>query len=436
MSKQNFLKGTFILTCTGLASRIIGFFYRIFLSHTIGAHGLGLYQLIIPLQNLILAFTVSGIQTSLSRLIASRIALKKHQEAKDFFCCGTLISVFLSSFATWILYSNAESFAVHILKEPLTEPLIRILSFSIPLSALHSCINSYYFAGKKTGIPSGLQLLEQTVRVSSSYLIYLILLSKKIPVTAVVAIGGSLVSEIFTAVGGLFLISVNFSRDTYSFFHPLHPMVCLKEIICTSFPLTLNRVLLTLLGSIEVILIPQRLQYYGLSPSDALGVYGVFTGMALPMILFPSTVTNSASVMLLPSVAEMQALGYQKKMRSITEKVCTGCILLGSLCTAIFFIFGPFLGNMLFKSPTAGTYIRIMSFICPFLYTNTALTSILHGLGKTSRSLVHNTIGILVRISFVIILIPIIGIRGYLYGILVSEILLSCLHLFALYHYN
>lgn len=82
MSKQNFIKGTFILTCTGLASRVIGFFYRIFLSHSIGAQGLGLCQLMVPLQNLVLALTTSGIQTALNRLIASQTALKHHREAK------------------------------------------------------------------------------------------------------------------------------------------------------------------------------------------------------------------------------------------------------------------------------------------------------------------------------------------------------------------
>lgn len=41
MSKKIFLKGTLILACTGLISRIAGFFYRIFLSHAIGAEGLG-----------------------------------------------------------------------------------------------------------------------------------------------------------------------------------------------------------------------------------------------------------------------------------------------------------------------------------------------------------------------------------------------------------
>lgn len=46
MSKERFFKGTFLLTSAGLISRIMGFFYRIFLSHTIGAEGIGLYQLV------------------------------------------------------------------------------------------------------------------------------------------------------------------------------------------------------------------------------------------------------------------------------------------------------------------------------------------------------------------------------------------------------
>ena len=54
MSKERFFKGTFLLTSAGLISRIMGFFYRIFLSHTIGAEGIGLYQLVVPLQHLFL----------------------------------------------------------------------------------------------------------------------------------------------------------------------------------------------------------------------------------------------------------------------------------------------------------------------------------------------------------------------------------------------
>lgn len=390
----------------------------------------------VPLQNLVLALTTSGIQTALNRLIASQTALRHHREAKNIFCTGILTAFSLSVGTAWILYTNSGFFSGQILKQPLTEPLLRIISFSFPLSAVHSCINSYYFARKKTGIPSGLQLLEQLVRTGSSFLICHIRISQNRPLTASIAAGGALISELFAASAGLLMIAVEFSREQYSFFHATRFTARLRDIFHTSFPLTLNRVLLTLLGSIEVVLIPQRLQLYGMSPSDSLGVYGIFTGMALPLILFPSTITNSASVMLMPSVAEMQALGFRRRIRHITGKACTGCMTLGLICAAGFFLFGPFLGKFLFHSPTAGVYIRTMSFICPFLYMNTALVSILHGLGKNIRSLIHNAAGILVRISFVLFAVPVMGIRGYLYGILISEILLSGLHIAALYRFE
>ena len=75
MSKKRFFAGTFLLSAAGIISRIMGFFYRIFLSQTIGSRGLGLYQLVVPLQHMVLAVTTSGIQTALSRTVASQTAL-------------------------------------------------------------------------------------------------------------------------------------------------------------------------------------------------------------------------------------------------------------------------------------------------------------------------------------------------------------------------
>ena len=96
MSKKAFFKGTFLLTCAGLLSRVIGFFYRIFLSHAIGAEGIGLFQLAIPLQTLLLAVTASGIQTALSRLVAAHLATGEDKKARDFFCLGTFFAFALS----------------------------------------------------------------------------------------------------------------------------------------------------------------------------------------------------------------------------------------------------------------------------------------------------------------------------------------------------
>ena len=53
--KHSLIKGTLILTSAGLVSRVLGFFFRIFLSHTFGEEQVGLYQLIFPFYALCLS---------------------------------------------------------------------------------------------------------------------------------------------------------------------------------------------------------------------------------------------------------------------------------------------------------------------------------------------------------------------------------------------
>ncbi len=75
--KRGLLKGALILTAAGFLSRIIGFFYRIFLSHAIGAEQIGIFQLASPLYALCFSLCAVGIHSILSRTISARFAEKK-----------------------------------------------------------------------------------------------------------------------------------------------------------------------------------------------------------------------------------------------------------------------------------------------------------------------------------------------------------------------
>ena len=456
MSDKLFIKGTLILTLTGLVSRLMGFFYRIFLSHTIGAQGVGIYQLTLPVHAIVLAACCMGIQAAISRLCASFTALGKEKESRDALLLGTFLSMALCGLLSFLVYWNADFVASALLKEPRTAVLLRILAFSFPFSALHSCVNSFYYARKTTGIPAFILLLEQTSRIGSTYVIYLILISQKKEITPVIAAGGALFSELTATAACMLALGLDFSRENYKpgtgllqrilrvFFcmskgaHRNSPSaknntatsinVLLKEIAQIAVPHSVNRLLLTLLSGIEMVLIPQRLLLSGINQTDSLSVYGIFTGMALPLILFPATLTNSASVMLMPSVAGLQALGHEKKIRHVIRRTCENCVFFGGFWTFFFLIFGKSLGNFLFHSETAGIYIRTLAFICPFLYTNTALESILNGLGRPDACLFHNIAGVCIRIGFVFFSIPVLGIRGYFYGMLLSQLILTLLH--------
>ena len=259
MSKKVFLKGTLILACTGLVSRIAGFFYRIFLSHAIGAEGLGLYQLILPLQGLMAALSYTGIQSALSRLIASRLALQEKKEAYFSLVTGIFAAVFFSAVTGFLLFRHADFFASTILKAPGTSDLLRLTAASIPLCAIHSCIDSYYYARKKASVPAAVQLSEQAVRIGATYILYLIFLSEGRPVTAMIAAGGSLAGEAAASLISLLMVSFHFGNHPVKEKTSVKIFPLIKDLFTLSFPISLNRILLTLLGSIEAVLIPQML---------------------------------------------------------------------------------------------------------------------------------------------------------------------------------
>lgn len=78
--KQTIIRGTFILTATGFLCRFMGFFYRIFLSHTFGEEGVGLYQLIFPVYSLCFALTAAGLETAISRTSPRRSPLAEKKK--------------------------------------------------------------------------------------------------------------------------------------------------------------------------------------------------------------------------------------------------------------------------------------------------------------------------------------------------------------------
>ena len=59
--------GTLLLTAAGLMTRLIGFFYKIFLSRAIGAEGIGIYQMIFPIYGVCYALTTSGAEIAVRR---------------------------------------------------------------------------------------------------------------------------------------------------------------------------------------------------------------------------------------------------------------------------------------------------------------------------------------------------------------------------------
>lgn len=431
--------GTVILTLTGLVSRIIGFFYRIYLSRLFGEEGMGLYQLLSPVLSLSFSLTAAGYQTAISKLVAEQTAKMKKISLRPMMA-GLSISLPLSLLCNAVIYFGADFIAAGLLQEPRTASMLRILSFSVPMSAVHACVNGHFYGIKKAGIPAASQLLEQIGRVGCVFIVSgQSLGSGQTPSITVAVLGltlGELCSMLFSLaailqgpgkVGSLLHFPAGTRQSGEFIGSRLY-----SGLLSMALPLTANRIVLNLLQSVESVSIPARLRLYGYDNTTALSVYGVLTGMAMPFIFFPNALTSSVAVLLLPVISENYALGNHRAVKQATIKTVKYCGLMGVFCMAGFLLLGNWAGTTLFDSPLAGYFITTLGFICPFLYLDTTLSSILQGLGKAGHIFVMNVICLLIRLAFVFFAVPRFGITGYLWGLLASQLTLGILYLVCL----
>lgn len=425
------ISGTLLLTFTGILTRCIGFFYKIFLSRSIGAEALGIYQLVFPIFMFALSICCGGIQTAISRYTAH-----SDQNSRIYLHIGLLLSAGLAMSASFLIRQNAYLLSNVFLQEPACEKLLQTMALAIPFACIHSCINAYYYGIKKASIPSLSQLIEQITRVIGVYIIFLILEDMQQPATAQAAIWGILIGELSSALLSATALQMQKKKQQKTS-STLLSLTCscrtaCKQLVSLAFPLTCNRIALSLAQSIENVFIPISLKMYGYSSSEALSLYGILTGMALASVMMPAVLSNSLSVMLLPEISKAQADQDVNKIRLLIRKTVEFSIIIGFLCILIFLLCGNFAGNCLFHNHLAGVYIRILSWICPFLFLTGTLNSILQGLGKPKPVLFTNLSASIIRILFVLLAIPSFGIKSYLWGILVSQVTSALLSFLAL----
>lgn len=444
MSKNTIIKGTLILTITGLITRIIGFFYKIYLSNLMGARNLGIYQLVFPVYGICFTLYASGIQTALSKLVAEETGKGKSRNCKRILAAGIVCSVSIAMILSLLVYNFSDFIAVKLLLEAECAGPLRILAIVFPFCGITSCINGYYYGLKKAAVPATSQLLEQIVRVAAVMILVNIIPSESAKTTCEMAVFGIVAGEIASQIYNMISLIFNkteknkktqsseqMSNGTTVSQHIKMP---LRGIIVTSLPLTVNRLLISILHSFEAVLIPSMLKQAGLSAGEALSLYGILNGMTMPFIMFPSTITNSMSVLLLPTISEAKARNNQSLISSTTALSIKYSMILGIFSAGFFITFGNELGMLVYKEPLSGVYLTILAWLCPFLYIATTLNSIINGLGKINLAFITSAVFLGLRIILICILIPIYGMKGYFISYLVSQLLMTLCDYFIVRH--
>ena len=163
-------------------------------------------------------------------------------------------------------------------------------------------------------------------------------------------------------------------------------------------------------------------QYYN-NADTSMEMYGIITGIVIPFLLFPATITNSLSTMLLPSISYACAKRDTEAIKKALVSSALFCIMLGSFACILYILFAKPICTFAFESAEAGTLLQLMGFLCPFIYLSTTLSSVMNAIGYATQNLIYNILGISVRILCIIFFVPHFGIHAYICGMFCGYLL-------------
>lgn len=437
--KTSFIMGIVLLTLINFIVRSMGFIYRILLSRMIGPQAIGLYQMVFPFLMVLITIPTAGIPIAVSKLIAKESSLKNRRGMYQILflalSLGGIISLALTIFVSFRIGYITES----ILKNnDLYLPVLWIIP-SICLITFSSILRGYFYGIQDIKPAAIAQILEQITRIAF-VLTYLYIKKPEHPITmATIAIVGLSIGEFF---GLLYLIlsfglkrvfKVQFQYTKIASSNLMH----LKDILYISVPITISRLLSVFMQTINSILIPHRLMVAGYTQVAAVELFGKISGMAMPLLYLPFTVTSALVIRIIPNISEHMALNSLRDVERKTSQALRITLLVAIPITLIFTIMGRELAALVYHQKDVGLYLSLISYSTLFLCMQHTTSGILHGMGKQVITTINYLLGMAIQLYCTYFLVPNprYGINGFFIGFTLSSFVIFALNMITLRWY-
>ncbi len=415
---KKFLLNTVILTATVFITRTVNIYFTVFISNKIGAEGMGVFQLILSVYMLAVTLATSGVGLAATRLVAEELAVNAWSSAKNALKKCIRYSIFFSLLTALLMILNADYIANQWLHGKISTLPIFALCFSLPFLSLSTVLNGYFTAVRRVIKSSSAQVFEQCCKVSVTMLLFQLVAPKGIEAACFALV----VSGVFAEVASFIFLFILYLLDKRRYIRSSQVNKnLLKRMLEISLPVAVSSYIRSGLNTYKQIMIPFGLERSGISCNLAIAQYGMIRGMVLPVLLFPAGVLTSFSELLVPEIAEQNARGNKERINYITHRMFKVALLYSVCVGVLFFGFAHELGMAIYKNSEVGVFLKILSPLVVVMYLDSIVDGILKGLNQQASVMGINILDMVVSIVILSFLLPIIGIKGYIVSIYVSE---------------
>lgn len=421
--KQVFLLNAMILTATSLCASGAGVWMNLYLSARLGAQGMGLYQLILSVYSFAVTLASAGIHLAATRLVAEETAGKSAVYPRSHVphAMRTALGYCLifGCAAGALLFFGAPTIGTHWLSSTQTIRPLKIMALSMPLLSMSCTLGGYFTAVRRVAKPACAQIFEQLLRILlvTAALTLLCPVSDLETACILIAIAG-VIAEVLSFLLEFLLYLI----DRRRYFPDGEPSAngFLQRLLRISLPVAGSSYIRSGLTTAKNLLVPMRLQAAGLSSAASLSMFGTVHGVALPVILLPAALLNSFSGLIVPEMAQSHI--RRQDVRSIIRRMFALNLSVSMGVCGILFAFAAEIGAAVSKNPDVGIYIRLLAPVIPLMYLDTAVDCMLKGLDEQVAVMRYNVYDAFISLLMVWFLLPIMGIKGYILMICLSEL--------------
>ena len=407
-SSQNTVVATAsIVTGLSVAERALGFLYRIVLSRLIGAEGLGVYQVALSLFALFLTIGTGGIPITVSRMISKSKAEHRPNDGQQAISAGICLSLLLTLPIGIFLFFFGEKLGF-LFSDTRTFKVFRILLIGLSFSSVYAVFRGTFWGNKQFLLPSILEIAEESVMVIFGVLLLQNVASPTIG--AEKAAWAVVISYLFSFTASL--LCFLFRGGKFS-----NPKKQLKPLFNATMPITSVRASGSLVNSAVAVLLPVMLIRAGMNNNNAISLFGIVSGMVLPILFIPSTVIGSLALVLVPELSEDFYRKNYKRLQKNLERGLTFTFLFACALIPFFGALGDDLGRIAFSNAQAGEMIAKSSLLLLPMSLTMISTSMLNSMGFEKQTFLFYFVGAAMLILCVLLLPSICGIYAYLIGL-------------------
>ena len=327
------------MMASSLILQIIKLVFNIYVSNRVTPEALGVFQLIMVTYLFGIALASSGINISCMRIVSEEFALGNDYGVRKSSKKCIKISLYLSIIASLVFYINADFIVKYCFQSKVNKNIVYLICSALPLISVSSAITGYFMAVRRVYKTVLGQLLEQTSKtIAIIFLFNFFGNNASVEEFCFALILGDVISEVVCFV---YLIVVYFYDLNYHFStlkaNPSENYIF--RILRILFPVAFTSCIKSGISTLKQLIIPSSLEKSGKNSVEALEEYGIISGMAMPIVIFPATFLIAIANLLIPEFSRYFVKKDYKKIRLYADKLIVGSFLFSLCLTCVFYLF-------------------------------------------------------------------------------------------------